>query len=251
MIFDTDQPNKARKILSGKGSKKGIRKEGFLFVLVGKTNSGKSLLHSGLTNAKSLVADYFFTTKKPEVGMFDHFGVKAQVIDLPAVGCENFDYGILNTADCLIFVVEKLSDIDELEDYCKRSTKGRIVVINKADLYLSEEIRKMKERIKSKRINGILVSAATGIGIDELKNRMFGKMDVVRVYTKEPGKNKTKDPIVLKKGSKVRDVAEGIWKGFSKTVRETRLTGPSSKFPNQKVGMNHELRDMDVVEFHT
>ena len=56
--------------------------------------------------------------------------------------------------------------------------------------------------------------------------------------------------MVLKDGSTVRDVAEGIYKGFSLKVKETRLTGPSGKFPNQKVGLNHEVKDKDVVEFH-
>src|SRR3990167_2096493 len=64
------------------GGKKGIRKEGFQFALVGKTNSGKSLLLSRLTNAQSLVANYKFTTKEPEVGTFEYDGVKAQVVDI-------------------------------------------------------------------------------------------------------------------------------------------------------------------------
>jgi ribosome-interacting GTPase 1 len=76
-------------------------------------------------------------------------------------------------------------------------------------------------------------------------------MDSIRVFTKEPGKPRTEDPIVLSKNSTVKDVAEKILKGFSKKVKETRVTGPSSKFPNQKVGLSHILKDLDIVEFHT
>ena len=90
---------------SGAGSRKGIRKEGFQFVLVGKANSGKSSLLNVLTKANSRVGEYGFTTTKPEVGMFSFEGVRAQIIDLPSVGSENFDVGLVNNADCLIIVV--------------------------------------------------------------------------------------------------------------------------------------------------
>ena len=97
----------------------------------------------------------------------------------------------------------------------------------------------------------MLVSALTGEGIDELKKKMFMEMGVIRVYTKEPGKQPAGDPVVLPKGSIVKDVAESILKGFSARVKETRVTGPSGKFPNQKVGLTHGVKDLDIVEFHT
>ena len=55
----------------------------------------------------------------------------------------------------------------------------------------------------------------------------------------------------MKKDSTVYDVAEKILKGFSKTVAETKIWGPSSKFAGQKVGLKHKLKDLDVVEFKT
>ena len=76
-------------------------------------------------------------------------------------------------------------------------------------------------------------------------------MGVIRVYMKEPGKAATTIPAVLPVGSNVKDVAEGIFHGFFRTVRETRVTGPSAKFANQKVGLTHVLKDRDVIEFHT
>ncbi len=123
--------------------------------------------------------------------------------------------------------------------------------MNKADRFDERELRKVKERMKSKRIFGLVVSAKTDLGIEGLKKKMIEEMQVVRVYTKEPGKARTNEPIVLKAGSTVKDVAESILKGFSKKVKETRLTGPSGKFSNQKVGLNHRVKDLDVVEFRT
>src|SRR3989338_4327279 len=58
---------KAEKAAKKSGGKKGVRKEGFQFVLVGKTNSGKSLLLSKLTNAFQIVSEFKFTTRSPNL----------------------------------------------------------------------------------------------------------------------------------------------------------------------------------------
>jgi len=49
----------------------------------------------------------------------------------------------------------------------------------------------------------------------------------------------------------VREVAEKILKGFADKVKETKIWGPSSKFPGQVVGLSHKLKDLDIVEFKT
>lgn len=242
---------KAEKAGKKSGGKKGIRKEGFQFVLIGKTNSGKSLLLSKLTNARPMVAEYPFTTFQPEVGTFLFEGVSAQMIDLPSIKSDNFDVGIVNNADCLLEVVESLDDLPEVEEAAKRSRARVIIVVNKIDLLSESEKRKLEARIKSKKIYGVMVSAESGEGLDELKEKMFNEMGVIRIYLKEPGREAKPQPMVLKEGATIKDVAEGIFKGFSNTISETRITGPSSKFPNQKVGMQHKVKDKDVVEFHT
>ena len=233
------------------GGKKGIRKDGFQFVLVGKANSGKSSLLKTLTNANPLIADYPYSTRVPELGTVELGGLRAQMVDLPSIGSESFDIGLVNNADCLILVVENLDDLKDVEENCKRSRSQRIVVVSKSDLLNEHELRKLNAQLKSKRIDGVVVSSLTTFGLDKLKEKIFSKMGVIRIYTKEPGKEKAKLPMVLKEGSTIKDAAESILKGFSKKVKETHLTGPSSKFSNQRVGLGHVLKDRDIVEFHT
>jgi len=236
---------------TGKG-KRGIRKEGFQFVLIGKTNRGKSLLLSKLTRASPKVGDYEFTTREAEIGTFDFRGVKAQMIDIPSIGCVDFDVGLANNADCLLEVVEDLKEVGEIEKVIPRAKGSRIVIVNKSDKLDVPGLRKLAARIKSKRVDGFIVSAKTGKGLDELRERLFVETGMIRIYLKEPGKAANKKrPLVLKKDSTLKNVAESILKGFSRTVKEARVTGPSSKFPNQRVGLAHKVKDLDVVEFKT
>lgn len=242
---------KSEKLAKKSGGKKGIRKEGFQFVLVGKTNAGKSMLLSRLTNASPKVAEYQFSTREPELGTFTFEGAKAQVVDDPSVGSEYFDIGLANNADCILIVADNLEEINEIENLIPKTKGKKIIVLNKADLLSQNEKRKLADKMKSKKIVGVIISALSGEGIQELKEKMFSYMEVVRIYLKEPGRQPKGEPLVLKPGSTIKDVAEGIRKGFYLTITETRITGPSGKFPNQRVGLSHIVKDRDVVEFHT
>ena len=107
------------------------------------------------------------------------------------------------------------------------------------------------DKIKSKKLQAVVVSARTGFNLHQLKELIVSYMDVMRIYFKEPNKPPANIPMVARSGSSVKEVAEKIYKGFSNKIKETRITGPSSKFPNQKVGLTHILKDKDIVEFHT
>ncbi len=244
-----EKKEKTRK--TGKGTKKSIRKEGFQVILVGPTNAGKSSLLTALTNARPRIDSYQYTTKQPEVGTLEFEGIKAQIIDMPSTGSERFDPGMVHTADALLIVIESLEQLKPLERILSSALGKKIVVYNKSDLLSENELRKLDATFRSKKISGLIVSAETGYNLTELKRQIINHMDVVRIYTKEPGKSPAVMPVVLDKGATVKDVAEKIATGFSKKVDETRVTGPSSKFPNQKVGLQHIVKDKDVVEFHT
>ncbi len=244
------QEKKEKAKSTGKTTKKAIKKEGFQIVLLGLTNGGKSQLISRLTNARPRVDSYPFTSKVPEIGTFDYEGVRAQMVDLPSIGSEAFDIGIANTADCMLLVVEQIEDLEKINPVLSRTQGKKIIVINKADLLEANALRKLEEKIKSKKLNAIIISAQTGFNIDQLKEKILSEMKVNRIYLKEPGKVVSKIPMVMRTSPTVKEVAEKIYKGFSTKIKETRVTGPSSKFPNQKVGLSHVLKDRDIVEFH-
>ncbi|MEM3405569.1 MAG: GTPase [Candidatus Pacearchaeota archaeon] len=231
------------------GKKEGIKKEDMQAVIIGFTNSGKSSLLSCLTNANPLISPIEFTTKEPIVGTLVYNGANIQIIDMPAINFENFDYSIANVTDLLIIVIINPKEIQEIESYLTKSKAKRLIVLNKIDLLSKEELRKYTSFLQSKKYNFIAVSCKTLEGINELKEKIFLSFEKIRIYTKEPGKEPSKDPIILNVGSNVKDVAEKIRNGLSLSIKEARVTGPSSKFPNQLVSLDHELKDKDIIEF--
>lgn len=240
-----------KKRKSKKASKSGIKKETMQAAIIGQTNAGKSSLLAKLTNASPQIAEYSFSTKKPHIGIMFFEGANIQIIDIPAIESEYFEKGVVNNSDLLLLVVTEYRQIKEIEEKIEKATKNRIIVLNKIDLLSEEEKRKINATLCSKKQNFALVSSLTGEGLENLKGKIFKSFDKIRVYTKEPGKEKSEKPIILEKESTARDVAEKILKGFAEKVKETKIWGPSSKFPGQKIGLNHKLADLDVLEFKT
>jgi len=231
--------------------KKGIKKAEMQTLLVGLTNSGKSSILKALTNAQPKIASYGFTTTQPEIGTLNYENCNIQLIDLPPIASENFDRGILNTADTILIIVEKLHEIKPILDSIKQNTAKKIIVFNKIDLHDNETKRKIKETLRTKKYNFCLVSTKTNEGLEDLKEKIFKSFPVIRIYTKHQGKKADNRPVVLQNKATLKDVAEKILHGYSKRVKYAKITGPSCKFPNQKVGLKHIVKDKDVVEFVT
>ena len=240
---------------SGKGGKTRIKKEEMQAVIIGFTNVGKSSLLSVLTNAKPKISqgeNISFTTKLPEVGMVNYSsGIQVQLIEIPAFKSEYYDKSLVNTADAILILVKSIDQINEIKKELDKAKGKKIVVFGKTDLLDEQTKRKIHATLQSKKHDFALVSAKTNEGLEELKNKVFQVFDKIRIYTKEPKKEKSKRPIVMKKNSVVRDVAEKILTGLSNKIKETKIWGPSSKFSGQVVGLNHKLKDLDVVEFKT
>ena len=240
--YSKEKENKA-----GKRTSIGIKKSDMQAVIVGKTNSGKSTLLKALTNAEPKINDYEFTTKAPVIGVMNYAGTQIQTIENPAIDSQYYDRGITHTADTILILVKDIESIKEIERYLEKVQGKKIIILNSPN---SDE-RKLTATLSSKKYNFAVVDLSTGRNIEELKEKIFQSFDKIRIYTKEPGKEKSQKPIIMKPNSSVFSVAEKILKGFSKNVKETKIWGPSSKFSGQKVGIQHKLKDLDVVEFKT
>jgi ribosome-interacting GTPase 1 len=57
--------------------------------------------------------------------------------------------------------------------------------------------------------------------------------------------------MILPVNSTLKDAIEKIRKGMSERVKRSRVWGPSSKFGGQVIGLDHVMKDKDIVEFTT
>jgi len=241
--------------------------------LVGKPNSGKSSILKSLTNANPEIADYPFTTLLPIVGMMQYEDIQIQLVDLPPFLKSKFEWWqreVVRNADAILIVLDISSDgvlddyyelkeileeikieLSEREEYSFSGVikKKGVFVVNKFDSREAEDRFKiLRESFPDEKF--IPYSALKGFNKDVLKDEIFKSLRIIRIYTKEPGKEPDmKDPMILKEGSTVLDAAEALHKDFAKNLKYARVWG-SAKFKGQRVERSYILKDKDIIEFH-
>lgn len=229
---------------SGKSSARSgfsLKKEGAAQVcIVGPTQSGKSTLLNSLTNAGARVRDHAFTTKYPNVGMMIYQDVPVQMVEIPSTFEPEF-MSAARTCDLLVVLLDATHDVTKQEAEMKR------VLHEKAITTPALFVRNKRFVEKSKYIN---VSAKDGFGLQQLKDLIWSKLGLIRVYTKSPGKERELPPIAVRPGSTVRDMTREIHKDFLKNFKFARVYN-GTRFSGIKVGLDYVLKDMDTVEIHT
>ena len=250
-----------------------IKKEGAgQAVLVGLPNVGKSQLVSAVTEASPEVADYPFTTQAPIPGMMKFENIQMQLVDVPAITAPQVDSwlpNVLRNADLLLIVVDLSQDpVTQVEAIIERLEKFRInlfdqaeveprtvqkralIIGNKRDLEGAEEGYQRLSSRYGEEFPLVCLSAKEGDGLEELGENIYRALDVIRVYTKAPGQPPDlTEPVVVKKGSTVEEVAESIHKDFRSKLKYAQVWG-SGKFDGQQVKRQHVLQDGDIIEMH-
>ena len=241
--------------------------------LIGAPNVGKSSLLAALTHAHPAVAEYPFTTRMPAPGMMRHRDVQIQLVDTPAVTqdmMESWMPGLVQAADAVLLVVDLGSD-DPLhqaeavterlggsnvrlrggkrgEEKLGKFDKPTIVVANKADLPGALETLALVEEMGEGKFPIMEVSALQKINLEKLAAAIFEMLDLICVFTKEPGKKKPNGPpYALRRGSNILDLAREIHRDFPERLRSARVWG-SARFDGQVVDRLFVLGDSDMVE---
>ena len=141
----------------------------------------------------------------------------------------------------------QLADLVEALDASLSYNIG-IIVANKGDADNSKENYEKLVKLYSKQFQIYPTSALKKEGLDVLGKEIFKKLKLVRIRSKEQNGEIAKKPIVIKEGATVGDIAKIIHTRFYDHFKQAKITGPSALFDGQSIGLNHVLKDGDVVE---
>ena len=244
-------------------------------VVAGPANVGKSSLVALLTNASPEVADFPHTTWKPTPGMMLVEDIPIQLIDTPPLDRDYLEPELLDLirrCDLVLLVVDLHTDpVKQLEDTVALLEEYRIVpfrlkaryakvrgltyvpfqvLANKNDDESTEENFEIFRELLEDDWPMVAASVTTGRNMERFKQVTVERLDIMRVYSKTPGKEPDRTtPFILKNGSTVADFAEKVHKDFVDKLKIARVWG-QTVFDGQKVHRDHVLADGDVVELH-
>jgi len=245
-------------------------------ILIGPPNTGKSMLIKALTNATPEIGNYPFTTRIPSPAMMEYENIQIQLVDAPPItpdymeswhselikGADGIsiilDLTSPNPAGALQALLEKLkekkieiiAENKEIPSDKQQFIKKALIVANKIDQPLAKENLISLKKYVEPEYDLISVSASRGDNLEDFKKRIFIFLNVLRVYSKTPGKKvEFNAPFIFKKGSSLMDMAKAVHKDFSQKLKYARIWG-KNKYQGQKVNMDYILQDEDIIELH-
>lgn len=245
-------------------------------ILVGAPNAGKSRLLTRLTRATPEVAPYPFTTREPSAGMMDWEDVRVQLIDTPPITADHMESylsGMIRSADLAVLVLD-LGDDDcpfTTEAVLDRLVQVKTVLIdkppldtedptiahvrtvmaaNKLDAEGAAERLEIVTEMFAPRFPIVTLDAESGKGLEDLRNTIYRSLNVIRVYSKKPGKPADMAaPFTCPAGSTLAEMAELVHRDFAEKLKSAKIWG-TGVHPGQSITRDHVLHDKDVVELH-
>ncbi len=246
-------------------------------IIIGPPNAGKSALIRALTGVEVEVADFPFTTRTAAPYMMPFENIKIQLIDTPPITAdlmESWLAEMVKMAEAVLVVLDTSSpdSSGQLETIINRLKEKKVelvsgetvippdkfpflkralLVLNKSDLPGSEDFMEELDILFGKTLDRLLVSAVTVEGLETLRRRVFELLQIVRVYSKVPGKKPDYDsPFILKKGSNIMDLARQVHKDFAEKLNYARVWSKQRTINGLRVTREYLLNDEDTVELH-
>ncbi len=177
-------------------------------------------------------------------------GVRVEVnkSGLPEEGIKEILSG-LGMHNAIISIWGKVSDDELISILSGKAIYMRaIVALNKMDQ--SPNYKRITEELsKRHNIEAIPISAIEGTNIDELKEMIYQNLGIMTVYLKARVGKDRPFPMVLGRGATVGDAAKKFHTQIVDELKCAFVTGPSARFANQRVGIEHVLQEGDIITF--
>jgi len=179
-----------------------------------------------------------YVTKKQKGGVEMNSTVPlTKINERMVVGVLN-EYGIHNAS----VVFREDATVDRLIDVLSANRKyaRSLVVLNKVDMVNKEYLGKMD-------FDFVPVSAEKTQNIEELRARIFERLNLMRVYTKPRMEEADlKEPMMMRTGATIEDACDRLHRDLVRDFKYALVWGRSAKFPGQKVGLSHIMQEGDV-----
>ncbi|MFX0123363.1 MAG: GTPase [Candidatus Hodarchaeota archaeon] len=236
-------------------------------VLFGLSNVGKSTLMNAITNTDVKTGAYLHTTRRALAGTCEYKDLRIQIIDLPGFLDFKEDWiiskqivRVARTSDAILLVIDLSFDIDRQYSFLMEQLEQAKIVVNKESMYKFGIIATKGDLPNSKK-NYELLKTKTALPIHpisienedslvKLKDYLFSIIEVIRIYTKPPKRKPAKQPFVCPSGTTISELAGKVHNDFLKYFCYARVWGSSVEFSGQRVGLEHELKDSDIVELN-
>lgn len=175
--------------------------------------------------------------KKPEGGLEIQSNIK-QDIDKDTIKEIAREYGIKNGN---ITLKEKVTESRLFDAFSSnRVYTPAIFVINKIDTTKGSHTYRYC----------LGISAEKGLGIQQLIDTIWTTLKFVTVYLVKPDAEPDfSDPIVMKLGDTLKDVAEKIGADFAESKKLVKIWGTGAKFPGQEVSFETKIMDGMQIRF--
>ncbi|MFC1787027.1 OBG GTPase family GTP-binding protein [Halobacteriota archaeon] len=152
-----------------------------------------------------------------------------------------------------IIIREDISEDRLIDSFSKsRVYVPAVVIINKNDLVNKKMLDENVTKIRSKGMSVLTISAKKGDCFDKLREDVFFQLKLIRIYMKPSGEDADYDePLILREDDTVESVCKKLHRDFRRKFRYALVWGPSAKHEGQKVGLEHKLKDEDVLTIVT
>jgi len=235
-----------------------IRHEGAAQIaLVGPPNAGKSSLLQALSAIQIRTGDYAFTTTRPVAALTRIAGVLVQLVEIPGLleganddrGGGRALLGVLRNADAIVYCHAVTAPTAELRTVLDEVAAARIeapavVAATKVDEASPGDLERIGAELE---LEVVPVSVLDDELLDAFQQIIWRLTGLIRVFLGRGGVPDG-EPLALRPGATVEDVAHGIHHELATGFHAARIWGPSARFPGQRVGRAHVVADGDVVE---
>ena len=253
-----------------------IEKEGAGRVIItGAANVGKSSILAALTHATPVISEAPYSTWTPLPGMMMIDDIQVQLIDTPPLTKEHAQpemFDLIRSADLILIVVDlQATPFQQLEDSLNLLKEHKIipkqresetnderriqfvpvlVLVNKDDDDQCDEDFKVFNELLEIELPLVPISITNKRNFEKLKFRIFESLEIIRIYSKPPGKEAdlTK-PFVVKKNTTLEEFAGKVHHDFQQKLKTARVWG-NNVYDGQLVGKEYVLQDKDIVELH-